>query len=391
MTRREEHFLRFLNRTGRDDRSLRSRRSEPEVRLRRLVVPWPSAPENSPPRRHQAPRATRPLALAGDSPAESGFAYLLAMVFVMVMIIGASVAVERGIAQARRQREALTIWRGEQYVRAIRMYYKKTQHYPQTVEDLQKGIANIHFLRPEAYKNPMNKQDGTWRLIYVNPAGQIIGSVRYANLQQMALIVLNNGQMPPMPGAGSAGAPATPAPATPPAADAPGAPTEAPQSPDINNGEPQPAPPPQGQPQAPGQPGQPGLFGASGQPAGNPLLLMKPTGPVTGPVVGGFLTGVALAPDKPSQKVYEGGKKYIQWEFIWNPLVDQARAIQAGGNGSATGSIGGANGAAGGILGGAGGMNGGGLFPTAPNQTTTPPPQPQQPNQTQQPPSQPQQ
>lgn len=314
--------------------------------------------------------------------AESGFAYLLAMMMVVAVIIASSVAVENGIAQARRQREAVTIWRGEQYVRAIRLYYKKTQHYPQTIEDLQKGNLNIHFLRPEAYKNPMNKQDGSWRLVYVTPAGQIIGSVRYANLQQMALIVLNNGQMPTLP-TGQAGVPG--APATPPAA-APVVHTGEPgpdpnQPPDINNSEPQPTPP---DPQSALPPTPQGLPPN----AMNALLTMKPTGPVSGPVVGGFLTGVALGPDKPSQKVYMGGKKYIQWEFIWNPMVDQARAVQAGGSGAATGSIGGAAGTAGGILGGGGtGTNGGGgLFPSQPNQPPT-----QTPQQSGQPPAQPQQ
>jgi hypothetical protein len=312
--------------------------------------------------------------------AESGFAYLLAMMMVVALIIASTAALEKGIAQARRQREALTIWRGEQYVRAIRMYFKKTQHYPQTIDDLQKGIANIHFLRPEAYKNPMNKQDGSWRLIYVNPAGQIIGSVRYANLQQMALIVLNNGQMPTLP-TGQPGAPAAP-PVAPLVTNTPGNVTDTSQSPGVNNGDQQPAPPdaqttPPPTPQGPGD--QAGLPGAPG-PGVNPLLAMKPTGPVSGPVVGGFLTGVALAADKPSQKVYEGGKKYIQWEFIWNPLVDQARAIQSGGSGAATGSLGGATGTPGGSPGGsAGGLNGGGLFPTTPNPPATPTPQPQAP------------
>jgi|HubBroStandDraft_6_1064221.scaffolds.fasta_scaffold01021_4 hypothetical protein len=332
---------------------------------------------------------------------ESGFAYLLAMLFVVVLILSSSIAIERGLAQARRQREALTIWRGEQYVRAIRLYYKKTQHYPQNIEELQKGAVNIHFLRPAAYKNPMNKQDGSWRLIYINGAGQILGSVRYANLQQMALIVLNNGQMPNLtpgqpgapgvpglpgaaagtPGAaGSAGAtPSTPPPAPPGNPNGDG--TDTPQPTDPNTGDQQPAP---ADPQAPlpttqPPPGQVNLTDQSGQGV-NPMLLMKPTGPLTGPVVGGFLTGVALAQDKPSQKVYEGGKKYIQWEFIWNPMVDQARAIQSGGNGGATGSLGGANGVPGGAPGAGGGLNGGGLFPTTGNQPPAQPPaQPQQP------------
>jgi hypothetical protein len=29
-------------------------------------------------------------------------------------------------------------------------------------------------------------------------------------------------------------------------------------------------------------------------------------------------------------KVYKGGKKYTEWEFIWNPLEDQAQAMQNG-------------------------------------------------------------
>jgi hypothetical protein len=328
---------------------------------------------------------------------ESGFAYVLAMMMVMALIIMSAVAAEKGIAQARRQREQLTIWRGEQYVRAIRMYYKKTQHYPQTIDDLKKGAVNIHFLRPEAYKNPMNREDGSWRFIYVNPAGQIIGSVRYANLQQMALIVLNNGQMPALPTgqpASGTGATQPQTPATPPAGDASGnlTPPDSSQGHDINANQPQPGDPVPQQGQGP-QNGLQSLLTAPGGQGVNPLLLMKPTGPVTGPVVGGFLTGVALEGKKPSQKVYAGGKKYEDWEFIWNPLVDQARAIQSGGNGGATGSLGGANGtpvgAGSGILGGTGnGMNGGGLFPTTPNQPPTQTPQPQQPQQPQSTPQQ---
>jgi hypothetical protein len=47
-------------------------------------------------------------------------------------------------------------------------------------------------------------------------------------------------------------------------------------------------------------------------------------------VLGAFITGVASKVDQPSIKVYNHGKKYIDWEFIWNPLEDQARAVQNG-------------------------------------------------------------
>ncbi|HEV3482699.1 MAG TPA: hypothetical protein VGR97_10275, partial [Candidatus Acidoferrales bacterium] len=48
------------------------------------------------------------------------------------------------------------------------------------------------------------------------------------------------------------------------------------------------------------------------------------------PVLGAFITGVASKVDQPSIRVYKGGKKYLDWEFIWNPLEDQARAVQNG-------------------------------------------------------------
>ena len=67
------------------------------------------------------------------------------------------------------------------------------------------------------------------------------------------------------------------------------------------------------------------------------MALLKPTGPVDGPVLGGFLTGVAATQDTPSQRVYHGGKKYINWEFIWNPLEDAAAAMQQQSGGLALG------------------------------------------------------
>jgi hypothetical protein len=71
------------------------------------------------------------------------------------------------------------------------------------------------------------------------------------------------------------------------------------------------------------------------------MALLKPTGPVDGPVLGGFLTGVACTQDARSLKFYHGGKKYIDWEFIWNPLEDAAAAMQqqmGGATGGAAGS-----------------------------------------------------
>jgi hypothetical protein len=273
--------------------------------------------------------------------AESGYALVMAMFLILAMIVSSQVVLRSLVTVRRRQREEDAIWRGEQYVRAIRLYYHKTGHYPQSLEDLQKGLPELHFLRFCAGKDPTNTTDGSWRFIYVNGTGAIIGSVRYATLQQMALIDLNGGKLPgPQPGtpaadlasgSGSDDANATNA-------------TNA----TANSGAQAPQPQ-QGQAAQQSSPSSAfnspfgtsgaagatsigtGLNAAPGQAqATNPLLLLKPTGPVDGPVLGAFITGVASKVDRPSLRVYKGGKKYIDWEFIWNPLEDQARAVQNG-------------------------------------------------------------
>src|SRR5579864_1067667 len=115
---------------------------------------------------------------------ESGFALLLVLFMMLLLLIASTAAVSDLRMEKRRQREEEMVWRGNQYVRAVRLYYHKTGHYPQNLDDLQKGLPDLHFLRYAVSKDPMNTSDGEWRFIYVNAAGQIIGSVKYASLQQ---------------------------------------------------------------------------------------------------------------------------------------------------------------------------------------------------------------
>jgi len=292
-------------------------------------------------------------------PRERGSAFIMALFAVLIGLAGTVTILEWGATQRRRDREAEMIWRGEQYKRAIRLYFHKTGHYPQTIDDLKKGLPQLQFLR-QAYKDPINKEeDGAWRFIFINGAGQIIGSTRYATLQQMAMIEtgqLMPGQQPAIPGQpgvpvsslvnpGGLGSTQTPssggvAGSAPPGSQNP-PPDQSGQNPqnpppDQSSQNPQPPNPP---PQTPSGPGGTSLFGqqaglgpTSTSPGsstfGNPLTALKPTGPVDGPVLGAFLTGVASKAKGPSLKVYHGGKKYLDWEFIWNPLVDAAAATQ---------------------------------------------------------------
>jgi hypothetical protein len=311
---------------------------------------------------------------------EAGYAYIMALALTVAMIIGSQVVLENLVTQGRRQREQQTIWCGNQWARAIRLYYHKTGHYPQSIDDLETGVPDVHFLRASAIKDPMDRGDGSWRFIYVNSTGQIIGSVRYATLQQMAIMDLNNGKIPTtasaLPGAVSAAslssmssdngdtdntaAPgansgANAAGSSPGGASAGGTNGQGPQgnSPPGNASSPAPSGSTgssagQGSPSqssnsdetlAFGQGQSAGIFGSpqSGAASVNANALaqlsqLKPTGPVDGPVVGAFLTGVGIptAVDQRSIRIYHGGKKYKDWEFIWNPLEDQAQALQQG-------------------------------------------------------------
>lgn len=289
---------------------------------------------------------------------QSGYAYFMAFFMITVMIITSQAVLRNMVNEGRRQRENEMVWRGNQYVRAVRLYYKKTGHFPQSIDDLQKGLPDLHFVRPECLKDPMNKADGSWRFIYTNAQGQIIGSVRYATMQQMAIMDLNDGKMPSLGQDDTSGASGSQG-----------------QNQDQSNGAPSASSTPaagsqdqtqqpslgptttaaQGQTQQLGAPTTPSSpFGApmptTSTTAGGPfgqangqlnglsqaslaaIAQLKPTGPVDGPVFGAFIAGVAGGNhyDASSVKFYKGGKKYSEWEFIWNPLEEQARALQNG-------------------------------------------------------------
>lgn len=242
---------------------------------------------------------------------EEGYAVLLAIFLVATMLLFAAAAAPNVITQGRRLREQEAIWRGNQYVRAIRLYYQKNGKYPSSLEDLTKPNAGgLHFLR-KSYKEPMNTADGAWRLIYVTPTGQLIGSVHYHNLQEMAVAAAFAGQLPGnvaglasqlfgqvnpnLNGISQLGA-----------AGQPGA---------------------QGLPQGGLQPGQSGTLqtGLGGQNALNSMQSSTQPAPlaaVDSPVFGGSVIGVASKVKQPSITVYQGGKTYFDWEFIWNPLMN---------------------------------------------------------------------
>ena len=95
---------------------------------------------------------------------DEGFLLIGAIVLVFLVLLALSVAAPRVAREMQREKEIESQHRANQYVRAIRMYYKKFNHYPSSVEQLE-TTNHQRFLR-EKYLDPLTGKDD-WRLIHV--------------------------------------------------------------------------------------------------------------------------------------------------------------------------------------------------------------------------------
>ena len=250
---------------------------------------------------------------------QQGYALLLVIFVATMLLIFATMAAPNIKTEGQREKEKEMIWRGRQYARGVKLYYRKMGRFPTSLEDLTKPkVGSLRFLR-QAYKDPTNTQDGSWRLIYVGPAGQLIGSLKPhpTNLQF--------GQVPRMgtPVAAMAG---------------PGAPNSGfgsvlgqvvGQVGGLNQ-----------QGLAGTQPTGSGPGSTNNSPAatGNPVSADQGTGTATGAdtgdadtpipaddtpaIMGGNIIGVGGKVNKKSVIVYDHAKNYRLFEFIWDPSKD---------------------------------------------------------------------
>jgi hypothetical protein len=248
-------------------------------------------------------KARRPRTVPTRS--ERGYALLMVVFLVTLLLISAIAIAPSILTEGKREKEKEMIWRGKQYARGVKLYYRKMGRFPTTLDDLTKPkVGSLRFMR-QAYKDPMNQEDGKWRFIYVGAAGQLIGSLKPPqNLQ--------------LPQSSAPGAPANPTGGT-------------------------------GAPPQPGMSGQPGQTG--NQPGGSPTGTNPPgtTGtpvsadqgdagsnpqPVpladTPTVIGGNIIGVGSKVNKRSIIVYEKAKNYRLFEFIWDPSKDNMGVGQPG-------------------------------------------------------------
>jgi hypothetical protein len=252
---------------------------------------------------------------------------MMVMLLTTLVLLSAIVAAPYVRNERQREKEEEMIWRGKQYVRGIKLFYRKNGRFPTSVDDLIKPkVGSVRYMR-QAYKDPMNKEDGAWRMIYVGPGGQLIGSLKPPQTFQIPGIA---GTQPSAPGGANAqnnfglsgfG-----------------------QSTSANTGT------AQGGINASGQP-KSGANGPGGNAAADDAAAnATPSGLVNGdsPLIGGNVIGVGSKINKRSVIVYDKAKNYRLFEFVWNPSKDLANALNQAGaqagtpnpNGQGTGQSG---------------------------------------------------
>jgi hypothetical protein len=243
---------------------------------------------------------------------QGGYA-LLVVVFLTALLVVATMSIGlRVVTEGKREKEQDMIWRGKQYTRGIKLYYRKLGRFPTSMDDLTKPkIGNLRFMR-QAYKDPMNKEDGSWRLIYVGPSGNLIGSLKPTQ---------GGIQMPGAVGAqpGVAGA----------------QPSAFGNPPSSTGGFPSLGSSPGASPTGTGTTGtSPGTTGTATTGTGTGALGTDTSGTGTGTdpqaiptgdtptIVGGNIIGIGSKINQPSVLVYETAHNYRLFEFIWDPSKD---------------------------------------------------------------------
>ncbi|HEV2647153.1 MAG TPA: type II secretion system protein [Acidobacteriaceae bacterium] len=101
--------------------------------------------------------------VSGDREGEQGFMLLGLIVAIAIILLFLGVAASTAAYSLRREKEAESARRADQYVRAIGQFYRKNQHYPGSLEQLE-STNNVRYLR-KRFVDPLTGCE--YRLIIV--------------------------------------------------------------------------------------------------------------------------------------------------------------------------------------------------------------------------------
>jgi len=287
---------------------------------------------------------------------DSGHLLLAILLMMALMVIAATYEAPRMVQQLKRDREEEMIHRGTEYARAIKKYYKKFGAYPTSIEQLE-NTNNIRFLR-KRYKDPLTK-DGKWVLLHYTDVAATLATAGGPGVPAAALGT--QGQQGFGAPAGQQGSPfgsSTFGNSNQPTSGGFGTSNFGNTQ---NSGTTQTGVFSQQQTiTGTGQQGSSGGFGSSnaqvttgdtgssgtgggtvgGSPTPTSSGTNNPNSPSTtlsnqqglgGQTFGaGAILGVASKSKDPTIRVYNKKKTYDEWQFIYNPVMDQANVLLKG-------------------------------------------------------------
>lgn len=247
---------------------------------------------------------------------------LVAVIFmVAILVLSLAVAVPKVREDIQRDRDEETMQRGKQYIRAVQLYYRKFHAYPPSADALVK-TNDIRFLRKK-YVDPTTGKD-EWKPVQFGQNktptamgffGQPLAGTSIAGIGPSG----GNGATNATVGGGLFTPTTTPST------------TATPSTSSSTNGA-----------------GQSGATDANGNPIGGTVAGTTGTGQTSSafgssnnPTGSGQAFGgagiIGFSPQSPKQSVliYKKKNHYNEWEFLYDPIMDQK--TMTGGN---TGTVG---------------------------------------------------
>lgn len=261
-------------------------------------------------------------------PGEEGYMLLAAMCLLVLFTISLSVAIPAITKEIQRDREVETIQRGKQYIRAIKMYYRKNGSYPPNIDALVKpsGPNNYRFLRKK-YVDPLTGKED-WKPIHFgeNKAPTAMGFFG----QPLAGMGMG-GVGPGVAGAQTLGSSLTPSSgfgSTDMSSTLGGSSTLSSSSPSDSS--------------------TAGIGGTSATPSATPGGSTTGSGAFGGQTFGGMgIIGFKPVSPKQAILIYKTKNHYNEWEFVYDPSADLNTMSAGGGPAGATPITGGTPGSGG--------------------------------------------
>ena len=115
-------------------------------------------------------------ARAGERTGREGYALLALLAASAALLATLALSLPRMAMQAQRVKDERLIERGQQYMRAIKLYYREHNKYPEELDDLE-DTDGVRYLR-RRYEDPMG-DSGEWRIVHMGTDGRFEDSILF--------------------------------------------------------------------------------------------------------------------------------------------------------------------------------------------------------------------